>query len=185
MENSKSSSPSVTIKWAVIYIITSVIFTFAFQFLNVGIGSPIRYITIIPYAFFLFLAQKEYRDKIGGFLTFGDGFVAGLFFAIFSGAFSAIFTYIYFSFLSPEAWQQYLDFMQAKFSEQPNASSEAIEATMNFCKNYGKVATSLGTLIIVIIGGSIVALIGAAIFKKEKSIADIENEANTSTDPTV
>ena len=33
--------------------------------------------------------------------------------------------------------------------------------------------------------GAIIALIGAAIFKKERTIADLENEAATPTDPAV
>ncbi|TWI97669.1 uncharacterized protein DUF4199 [Mucilaginibacter frigoritolerans] len=185
MENSKPSSSDITIKWAVIYMITSVIFTFAFQFLNINIISPVRYISFIPYILFLFLAQKEYKDKTGGFLKFGDGFLVGLFFAIYSAVFGAIFSYIYFSFLSPEAWQQYLDAMQAKASVQPNVSSDALDAVMNFYRKYGKIVAAAGALITGVIIGAIIALIGAAIFKKEKSITDIENDANAFTDPTV
>jgi hypothetical protein len=185
MGNFKPSSAEMTIKWAVIYMITSVIFTFAFQFLNVSIVSPVRYITFIPYILFLFLAQKEYRDKVGGFLKFGDGFLVGLFFAIYTAVFAAIFSYIYFSFLSPEAWQQYLDAMQAKVSEQPNVSSDTVDSLMNFYRNYGKIFAVAGALISGVIIGAIVALIGAAIFKKEKSIIDIENEANPFSNPTV
>jgi hypothetical protein len=183
MTNSKPSSNDIIVKWVAINIITSIVFTFAFQFLNVGVISPVRYIAFIPYILFLFLAQKEYRDNRGGFVKFGDAFLIGLFFAIFSGVFSAIFIYIYYSFLSPVAFQQYLDAIQAKFSENPNMSSDSVDATMNFYKNYGKVLSAVGALIGGSVIGAIVALIGAAIFKKEKTIADIENEANSFVDP--
>jgi uncharacterized membrane protein len=64
-------------------------------------------------------------------------------------------------------------------------SNDQIDQSMELGKKYGAIFGAVGTLFVIPIFGAIVALIGAAIFKKEKSITDIENDASTFTDPTV
>jgi hypothetical protein len=95
MENSKPSSSSVTVKWAVFYLISSIVITYGIQLLNLDPNSPVKYLGYIPFIAFLLLAQKEYRDKLGGFLTFGEGFLTGFLYSVFGGIMVAIFIYIY------------------------------------------------------------------------------------------
>jgi NADH:ubiquinone oxidoreductase subunit 6 (subunit J) len=182
MENVKQTSTKVAFKWAIIYFITSIVFTYVFQFLNVDQSSSIKYLGYIPFIAFLFLAQKEYRDQLDGFLTFSQGFMAGFIYSVFGGIMIAIFTYIYLTFLSPQIWEQMMaasrDQMVAK-----NLPADQIDTGMEITRKYGTIFALVGVAIVTPIIGAIIALIGAAIFKKERSITDIEN--NLHTDPTV
>ncbi len=182
MESVKQTSTKVAFKWAIIYFITSIVFTYVFQFLNVDQSSPIKYLGYIPFIAFLLLAQKEYKDQLDGFITFGQGFMAGFIYSVFSGIMLAVFTYIYLTFLSPQIWEQMMatskDQMVAK-----NMSADQIDSAMEITRKYGTIFALVGIAIVTPIIGAIIALVGAAIFKKERSLTDIEN--NSFADPTV
>jgi hypothetical protein len=169
----------VAIKWALINFVTSVILTYAFQFLKLDMNSPAKYVNYLFFIAFLILGQKEFRDQLGGFITFGQAFVEGLLFSVFSGILIAIFTYIYFTILSPAVWEQAMTVSQQKLEAGGNLSAEQIETAMGITRKYGVIIATVGIMIGTPIFGAIVALIGAAIFKKDPTISDIE-QANYS-----
>ena len=184
MDNVKQSSTAITFKWAVIYVITAIVLTYVFQFLNLDQTSPVKYVSYIPFIAFLFLAQKEFRDKLNGFITFGQALIAGLIYSVFVGVMFAVFLYVYFTFLSPQVWEQTLALQRAKLEAVGTLSSDQIDNAMKLTEKYGVLLTAIGTIFVMTIFGIIVALIGAAIFKKERSILDIE-QSSSYVDPTV
>jgi hypothetical protein len=129
------------------------------------------------------MAQKEYRDSLGGFIKFGEAFLTGLLYSVFGAIVIAIFTYIYFTIISPQVWQQVLDLYRAALDAK-NLPDDQKEQAMAIYQNYGILITTGGVLIGSPIVGAIISLIGAAIFKKERTLADIE-QANPASDPTV
>ena len=183
MENVKKSYMGIAAKWAVIYIVTSIVITYAFQFLNIDQSSSVKYLGYIPFIAFLLLAQKEYKDQLGGFLTFGEGFMAGFIYSVIAGLVLAVFTYIYFSFLSPQVWEQIVAASKDKMAENKNMSSDQVDQAIEITRKYGPILGAVGIAILTPVIGAIIALIGASIFKKERSITDIENSSYT--DPAV
>lgn len=175
MENTKPNATKVATKWALIYILTTIVITYLFQILNIDQNSGFKYLAYIPFIAFLLLAQKEYRDQLNGFLTFGEGFSSGFRFSIFSGLLLAIFTYLYLGILSPQILDQAMNQQQAQLEKQ-GLSQEQIESGIQIGKKYGAIFGAFGAAIFLAVFGAIVSLIGAAIFKKEKSLLDIENE---------
>ncbi|WP_184549704.1 DUF4199 domain-containing protein [Mucilaginibacter sp. FT3.2] len=170
----KKASPSVpAIKWALISLIASIIITYAFQFLNLDINSKIRWVNYLVFIAFLCLTQKEYRDQLGGYMTFGEGFLSGFLYSVFLGALTAVFTYIYFAILSPDMISKILAASEAKLSSDglsPEQKDQAMSMTSKFVTApVMAVFGFVGSLIM----GAIVALIGAAIFKKERSPFDV------------
>jgi len=182
MENSKPSSSGIAFKWALIYLVTSIVITYAWQLLKVDQTSSVKYVGYIPFIAFLILAQKEFRDTLGGFITFGQAFVAGLLYSVFGAILIAIFIYIYFTFLSPDVFSKIMDTQRDAMS-QKGMSSDQVDQTMNVMNKYGTLITAFFTIFGVAIFGIIVALIGAAILKKERTIQDIEQNSNP--DPAV
>ena len=91
METAKPSQAGVAIKWALINVITAIVITYIFQFLGTDISAPSRYLAYIPFIAFICLSQIEYRSKLTGFITYGQGFVEGLLFGVFSGIMMAVF----------------------------------------------------------------------------------------------
>ncbi|MDB5091241.1 MAG: hypothetical protein JWR09_5235 [Mucilaginibacter sp.] len=185
MESTAPTPSKVAIKWALIYVIVSIVLTYAYQFLNIALDSPVKYIGYVVFIALLLLGQKEFRDQLGGFVTFGQAFVEGLLFSVFAGIMIGIFTYIYFTILSPGVWVQALAAQQQKLEAGGNLSSEQIEAAMGVTRKYGALIATVGIIIFTPIMGAIIALIGAAIFKKERSILDIEQSNDNYTDPAV
>ena len=60
--------------------------------------------------------------------------------------------------------------------------SDQIDAATDLTKKYGAIFASVGVLFVTPIFAIVVSLITAAIFKKEPTIRDLENQAN---DPAV
>jgi hypothetical protein len=181
MENVKKSYFNIAAKWAVIYTITSIIIVYIFQFTGVNMTtSPLRFVSYIFSIAFLLLAQKEYKDELGGFMTFGQGFMVGFVSSVIVGVLSAIFIYIYFSFLSPQMWEQILASTREQMEAKGNLSTDQIDQAMTITTKYGVIITAVVTIFASPFMGAIISLIGAAIFKKERSIEDIERETPTS-----
>ncbi|HEY8782362.1 MAG TPA: DUF4199 domain-containing protein [Mucilaginibacter sp.] len=184
MGNVKKSYTNIAVKWAVIYVITSIVITYAFQFLNVDQTSSVKYLGYIPFIAFLLLAQKEYKDQLGGFITFGEGFMAGFIYSVIGGVILAVFIYIYLGILSPQVLEQSLAAQHDKFVEK-GMSEDQIKQATDITRKYGAILGAVATLFVIPIFGAIVALIGAAIFKKERSLGDIERDSSSYTDPAV
>jgi hypothetical protein len=181
METAKPSQAGIAIKWALINVMVSVVVTYVIQFAGSDPFGPAKYIGDISFIVFLCLAQLEYRKQLSGFLTYGQGFIEGLLFSVFTGILLAVFMGLYATILSPDVWQHYIDAQQATYVKQ-GLSSDQVDTAMNLMRKYGVIFVIAGTLIGVPIVGVIISLITSAIFKKERTIKDIEREA---ADPAV
>lgn len=178
MEIQKTSPMPVIIKWGAIYVIASIVLTYIIQFLNVDPDSPIKWLSTLLFIAFMLLTQKEYGDVNGGYLTFGEGFKAGFLFAILSGIVLSVFTYLYFAVLSPEMVDKIIASTEAKMASK-GLSQEQVDQAMSFTKKLlSPVGITISALISAAIMGAIIALIGAAIFKKDRPpvlISDADN----------
>jgi len=182
MENVSKSRNNISAKWAIIYVVTSIVITYTFQFLDMDQTSPIRYLAYIPFIAFLLLAQKEYKGQLGGFITFGEGFLTGFIYSVIAGVILAVFIYIYLGILSPQVLQQSLAAQHDKYV-QSGLSEDQIAKANEIGTKYGAIFGAVAVLFITPIVGAIIALIGAAIFKKERTILDIEQNTGSYTDP--
>jgi len=181
MEN-KTSSNKVAIKWAAFYIVVSIVLTYVYQFLKVDATSGIKYVAYIPFIAFLLLSLKEYKDQFnGGYLTFGEGFVTGLKYTIITSIVMGLFIYIYWTILSPQMYQQVIDKSREQMEAKGNMTSDQIDASMQYLT--AGLLTIIAT-VFSIIGGIIISLIAAAIFKKERPPFTID-ESVPYSDPTV
>jgi hypothetical protein len=178
----KNNPTKVATKWALINALTAIIITYAFELLNIDPNSSLKYLAYIPFIVFLFLTQREFKEQIGGFMTFGEGFSAGFRYALFTGLVMALFIYLYCAVLSPAFFDKTIELSRVKMEEQGKMSSEQIDKAMEISKKWGPLFAAFGTAVIYPIFGAIIGLIGAAIFKKERSAYDIIEDA---TDPTI
>jgi hypothetical protein len=181
MESTKPNQSGVAIKWALINFFAAIIITFVIQFAGGNPLGPVSYLGDIPFIAFLCLSQIEYRKQLSGFMTYGQGFIEGLLFSVFNSILAAIFIALYVSILSPDVWQKYIDTQQAAYVQR-GMSSDQIDTAMELLRKYGVLFVTVGALFGGTIVGIIISLITAAIFKKERTLADIENQAN---DPAV
>lgn len=182
MEQVVNNNPTkVATKWALINAVTAIVITYAFQFLNIDQNSGVKYISYIPFIVFLFLAQKEFKDQQSGYISFGVAFSTGFRYALFTGLLVGIFIYLYCAILSPEVFEKALQGSQTVM-EDKGMSSEQIEKGMTIARKWGPIFGAFGAAIGYAVFGAIISLIGASIFKKERSAYDIVDDA---VDPTV
>ncbi|MBE9582925.1 DUF4199 domain-containing protein [Mucilaginibacter sp. JRF] len=185
MADQVKSPTSVATKWALIYTLFSVILTYAFDAMGLAQESPVRYLSMALLIAFILLTQKEYRDVQGGFITFGKAFSVGFRFAVFAGLLGALFVFLYTKVLAPDVFARSLDKAESDMIEK-GMTDEQVETAMNITRNYGQIIgaffAAIGTAVI----GAIVSLIGAAIFKKERSPYDFDDAvvATDKIDPT-
>ncbi|HTD99743.1 MAG TPA: DUF4199 domain-containing protein [Mucilaginibacter sp.] len=184
MEQLPPNATKVATKWALINLITSIVLTYLIQYISTDPNSPLKYLGYLPFIIFLVLTQKEFKDQLGGFLTFGEGFSAGFRYSVITSLLLAIFTYIYLAFLNPDIMVKAAEQARAQMEAKGNMSSESIEKAVSMTKSIGPVIGAFFLAILDTIIGAIVALIGAAIFKKERSPFDTPDEPTT-TDPAV
>jgi len=185
MEQLKPNPTKVATKWALINLVTGIVLTYAFQYLVPDTNSPVRYLAFIPFVVFLILTQKEFKEQNGGYLTFGEGFSSGFRFAIFAGLLAAVFTYLYLAVLSPEMMEKAVEQARAQMEAKGSMSSEDIDKAMSLTKKLGPIFGAFGAAIFDAVIGAIVALIGASIFKNERSAYNTPDAADNYTDPTV
>ncbi|HEK20937.1 MULTISPECIES: DUF4199 domain-containing protein [unclassified Mucilaginibacter] len=175
METIAPNPTKIATKWALIYVVVSIVITYTFQYLDIA-ESPVKYVAYIPFIAFCFLAQKEFKDQLGGFITFGKAFNTGFRYALFSGLLLGIFIYIYLQFLSPEMLTKSMEQQEAKMAEK-GLSQEQIDKAIEMGKKLGPMLGAVATAISSLIFGSIVSLVGAAILKREPSVYDIPDES--------
>lgn len=166
METTVPNRNKLAFKWSLIFFIVSVAFTYTFQLLNIDQNSGVKYLGYLPFIAFLFLAQKEYKDQLNGYLTFNQGFSVGFKYSLFSGLMFAVFMYLYLAFLSPQIMDQALEANRTQMADK-NMSEEQIDQAMSIAKNFGPIIAAVFVVIFDLIIGAILALIGAAIFKKD------------------
>ena len=179
MEQTKANPNSVAIKWTLIGVITGVVLTYVYQFANIPITSPVRYLSYLPFIAFLFLAQKEFKDQLGGYMSFGEGFSIAWRYGVYTGLITAVFIYLYYGVLSPDMYTKMLDEQRAAMAAK-GLSSDQVDQGMAFMNKMGLVFVVIFAAIGSAITAMIIGLIGAAIFKKERSAFD-----SGPTDPAV
>jgi hypothetical protein len=186
----QSNPTKIATKWALINLFAQIVVTYGIQLLNMDMNSPIKYLGYVIMIACLLMTQKEFRDELGGFMTFGEGFSAGFRFSVFAGLLVAVFIYLYLAILSPDVFEKSLATSQSTMVDK-GMSSEQIEKGMSIARKYGPIFGAFGVAVVYAIFGAVISLIGASIFKKEKSPADILDELERKdaetpdTDPTV
>ncbi|MEO7215302.1 DUF4199 domain-containing protein [Mucilaginibacter sp.] len=167
----KPTNVKIATKWAVIYTITTIVITYGTELLNLDPNSPVKYLSYLPFIAFCFLAQKEFKDQLGGYITFGQAFNTGFKYSLFSGFLLAIFFYVYLAFLNPGALDKAAEQQQTVLAEK-NMSQEQIDQAIEMTKKYGALFGAVAAAIGSLISGCIIALVTAAILKKERSPYD-------------
>ena len=173
----KPNATKVATKWALINFVTSIILTYVIQYVSTDPNSPLKYLGYAPFIIFLLLTQKEYKEQLGGYLTFGDGFSSGFRYSVYTSVLIAIFTYIYLAFLNPEIMVKAAEQARAQMEAKGMSSADvdkAVSYTIKLGPPLGAFFLAIMDTIIVII----ISLIGAAIFKKERSAYDPEPPAD-------
>jgi beta-lactamase regulating signal transducer with metallopeptidase domain len=174
-ESSVSAQP-VILKWTAISAAISIIFSLLstmFGLMAKGLMSSIlAWLVMIAIGIVIYVfAIREHRDQqLGGFISFKRVFVVVLAIMLLSSLIAQIFSYLYFNYINPSAAEQVADSMRElfeSFNMPEDKMEEALTKMVDDLKSpFTIVKGLLGSAVI----GSIIAVIMAAIMKKERPI---------------
>ncbi|MGZ3814539.1 MAG: DUF4199 domain-containing protein [Mucilaginibacter sp.] len=181
MEQLKPNLNNIAVKWAAIYLVTAIAITFVVEIAKIDPDSVVKYLSYIPLFAFLLLTQKEYKNQMGGYVNFGESFNSGFRYGLFSALFFAVFLYVYLTVISPEVFTKSIEGQRDAMAAK-GLSAEQIDKGLEIAKKYGAILGAIFVIIWYLILTAIIALIGAAIFKNERSAFDRES---STIDPTV
>lgn len=164
---------STTMKWGLITGMVYVIFALINNLLGIQEGggfSMVGLLTntlILAATFFtIYLGIKEIRDtQLDGFLTFGQGFKSGMGITLIACIISAIFTYIYVTFIDTALIDRIIAMTEAQWEEQnmPEEQMDVARQWMGYMMN--PLFMSLIAAVSVIFWGMIKSLIASALLK--------------------
>lgn len=114
------------------------------------------------------MAVRAFKSDLGGFLTFGEAFKSAFFTILVISAISAVWSFVFYSFIATDFFDNILEFMRTTMEGQ-GLDDDAIDMAMGM---YEKMYTPTGMLALQLlgglIGGGIASLIIGAIMKKDR-----------------
>lgn len=114
-------------------------------------------------------AQREFKLRNAGYMSYGEGIGVGVVAACVMGAISAIFIYFYLSIIAPEMIAQLLEKARQGMEAKNSLSDEQIDQAMAMTSKFMKPPFMAGsTLVGSIIFGLIISLITSAFIKNAK-----------------
>jgi len=169
---------STTLKWGLITGMVYVIFSLGMNMMGIqqsgnkmlgfGMGAVLLVVTFIP----IYMGVKETREQdLGGYLTLGQGFMAGFKIALIAGLISAIFTLIYTKFIDPH----FIDTMMSATEDQwdkagmPEENREMARKWAGYFMN--SFVFSAMALFSALFWGVVKALVAGAMLKKNPPAA--------------
>jgi len=150
---------------------TLIIFTLLIFVLDVGMESPIKYVSYAILAIGLYLSIITFRDKhMDGTITYGKEFSAGFYTGLFASIITAVFTFFYVQYIDTELIANILILAEEGMLESnPDMTNEQIDQALSMTEMFTSpiMLGVMGFLGNVILSAAISLLI--AIFAKREN----------------
>ncbi len=167
--NEQPSTYRIAIKWGIFLGLFSIVYSL-FLFLTGNIGqSWTSIISIVISIGGLVLAMREFRTLNGGYMTFGEGTTVGTVAGIISGLLGTAFMWFYMNVIDTNMMATMSEKTREALEKQGSFSDEQIDQQMEMIGRFQTPGMMVGIgLVSAIIGSVILAMIVAAIMKKNK-----------------
>ncbi len=166
--------------WGLIIGFAGIIFQVLLYMLDQNLNQALGYIGMIITLVLLILGIRSFRDSVrDGVLPFGPAFGFGLVAIVVSGLLGSIYSYLMFTVIDPDIVSRIMEMQQEKILERgvpEEAIDQVMATTAKFMKPGVMVTMGMATSLFF---GTILALIVAAIFKRDETQEDllVEEEA--------
>lgn len=171
MEINTQPSPStsaVGIRYGLIVGLVSCIITFALYVTGQEQG-PLRWLSTLVLVGGLVIAMRYFKQANGGYMSYGQGLGIGTLVSAVSGVLTAIFVYIYMSFIDPTAIERMMDKARSDMEARGGMSDEQIDQGMAMAGKFMSApALTVSVLVGSIIIGFLISLVVSAILKHTK-----------------
>lgn len=169
MENTATpvTTTAVAIRYGLLVGLVSVIVSFLLNALELE-QTPAKWLTTIILIAGIVLAQKHFKQRNNGFLSYGQGLSIGTFLSVVVGVISAVFSYIYMNFIDTEFANRILDKTRADMESKGLADAQ-IDQAMTWTAKFMNGPLMMATVVFMtILMGFITSLVVSAITKNPR-----------------
>jgi|OpeIllAssembly_1097287.scaffolds.fasta_scaffold151157_2 hypothetical protein len=170
MEKKNTSVVLNALIWGVIIGLISIVYSVILYMLNQTFNRALGYAGIIIMIVGLAIAMKSYRVNIlDGILPFGKAFGFGVLIVVFASLLGSIYTYLLYTVIDPGLQEKMLEFAADKMLESGRVPEAQLDQALEFSKKFmSPTYLTVSGFIFSCLGGTVISLIMAAIFKKEE-----------------
>jgi len=173
MENKNTSVLYNGLIWGLILGFAGIIYNVILYMLDQNLNQNLGYAGILITLVLLILGTRSFRDSIrGGVLPFGQAFGFGMVVIVVSSVIGIVYAYLLWTVIDPDILVKMNDMQVEKMLER-GLPEDQVEQAMTVASKFMKpgVMAAMG-LVTSIFFGTILALIIAAIFKRDEDKAD-------------
>lgn len=170
----EKKNPSIwlnALNWGLIIGLASIVYSVILYMLNQMFNQALGYAGVIIIIVGLAIAMKNYRDKVlDGIMPFGKAFGFGMLIIIVAALLGSIFAYLLYTVIDPGLSERMIEYTSEKMLNRgiPEAQLDVVlERAAKFQKPLPIAITGFITSVL---GGVVLSLIMAAIFKKEEKV---------------
>jgi len=169
----EKKNPSVLINalnWGVIIGLVAIVYSVILYMLNLTFNQALGYASVIIIIAGLAIAMKNYRDKVlDGVLPFGKAFGFGILIIIVAALLGTIFTYLLYAVIDTGLSEKMLEYTSEKMLARGLPESQ-LDMVLERAEKFQKpLPIAITGFISSVLGGVVLSLIMAAIFKKEEA----------------
>ncbi len=174
MESSLSSQPAgatttaIGVRYGILTGLAGIVLSLALNVTKMH-DSGLKWMSLVIMVGGLWMAHAEYKKQHGGFLEYSQGLSIGMVLSGLYGVLTAIFTYVYTSFIDPTLMTTQLETARAQMEAKGNMTEEQIDQGMNMAAKFMSPGALFFMIIISsLIMGLILSLIMSAITKNSR-----------------
>jgi len=168
MESTVQNPPTVSsvgVRYGLLTGLASVIISFGLNAAHLD-QSPLKWLTMAVLVGGIVLAQREFKQRDGGFMSYGEGLGVGVVVSAIAGVLSAVFTYVYMTVIDPEFVTRIADKARADLEARGGMSAEQMDQALAMSSKFTSAPVlTLGAVIGSVILGLIISLVTSAIIK--------------------
>jgi hypothetical protein len=163
-----ASTTSIGLRYGLLAGLIGIIISFVLNVSHLE-QSPAKWLSILVLIAGIILGQKAFRQANGQYMSYGQGLGVGVVVAGVSAVLSAVFSYIYVTFIDPDMTARILDKARADLEARGNMSDAQMDQAMHWTAMFVQGPALVGIALVGgLIMGLLISLITAAVLKNPK-----------------
>jgi len=164
-----STTTAVGVRYGLLTGLVSILISFGINAMQLEQNPVLRFLTTAVLVVGIILAMRNFKMQQGGFMSYGQGLGVGLTVSAVVGALSAVFLYVYATFVDPDMMTRVMDTARAQLEAKGDMTDAQIDQAMALSAKF-----TTGPIMIVfaflgsIFFGLLISLLAAAFVKNPK-----------------
>jgi hypothetical protein len=167
-EPANPKTGSVTLTYGVLLAVALIIFSLLMFVLVEDKMSKLNYLSNLILLGGIIWAQINFRDKqMSGFISYGKSFTVGFLTALFAGLILAIYTYIFYKYISPGTIDEIMQVSEQKMMEQ-GLDDQELDMALSMARKFNNpVVYSIFAILGNAFIGLVISLLSSIFIKRE------------------